>query len=194
MRRTEGVRGFSIDKEALEITPEGEKDNSQLMTYGAELHNMPSKRGEVYAAQWNRFIAGVWKWSSRERIADIVGITELGEAMKRKRIRWAASTYERGIEELRGMAEVILKSCLSQETIFRWPKGVRERTAELEGVTEGGVYTDGSRIEGQTAAATITRATFLGRYATVMDVEMLAIAMGWEIGNTVITDSQGAIG
>ena len=27
-----------------------------------------------------------------------------------------------------------------------------------------------------------------------MDAEMLAIAMGWEIGDTVITHSQGAIG
>ena len=45
-----------------------------------------------------------------------------------------------------------------------------------------------------TAVATITNATFLGRYATVMDAEMLAIAMGWELGKTVITDSQAAIG
>ena len=107
------------------------------------------------------------------------------------------SIFERGLEELRGVAGKILKSCLSQDTIFRWPKWSRERVAGLkvlEGVTEGGVYTDGSRIEGQTAAATITRAIFLGRYATVMDAEMLAIAMGWEIGATVITDSQGAIG
>ena len=56
------------------------------------------------------------------------------------------------------------------------------------------MYTDGSRIEGQTAAATITQAIFLGRYATVMDAELLAVAMGWEIGDTVITDSQSAIG
>ena len=59
---------------------------------------------------------------------------------------------------------------------------------------EGGVYTDGSRIERRTAAATITKAEYLGRYATVMDVEMLAIAMGWDLGHTVITDSQAAIG
>ena len=63
----------------------------------------------------------------------------------------------------------------------------------LEEIPEGAVYTDGSRLEGHTAAATITRATFLGRYTTVMDVEMLAIAMGWEIGDKVVTDSQAAI-
>ena len=38
------------------------------------------------------------------------------------------------------------------------------------------------------------KASFLGRYATVMDAEMLAIAVGWELGTTVLTDSQGAIG
>ena len=64
----------------------------------------------------------------------------------------------------------------------------------LEEIGEGGLYTDGSRIDGQIAAATITKAIFLGRYATVMDAEMLAIAMGWELGNKVITDSQAAIG
>ena len=35
---------------------------------------------------------------------------------------------------------------------------------------------------------------YLGRYATVMDAEMLAVAMGWELGDLVITDSQAAIG
>ena len=82
-------------------------------------------------------------------------------------------------------------------------------------MTEG-VYTDGSRVEGKTGAATIavffffflhihclyaalreatiTRAEYLGRYATVMDAELLAVAMGWEIGDTVITGSQAAIG
>ena len=56
------------------------------------------------------------------------------------------------------------------------------------------MFTDGSRPDGQTAAATITKATFLGRYATVTDAEMLAIAKGWTLGDTVITDSQAAIG
>lgn len=29
-----------------------------ILTYGAELHNTPSKKGEMYAAEWNRFITG----------------------------------------------------------------------------------------------------------------------------------------
>ena len=58
-----------------------------ILTYGAELHGEPSERGERYAAEWNRFIAGAWRGSSRERVADIVGIAELKQAMERKRIR-----------------------------------------------------------------------------------------------------------
>ena len=40
---------------------------------------------------------------------------------------------------------------------------------------------------------TITEFRYLGEYATVMDAEMLAIAMEWRIGRTVATDSQAAI-
>ena len=39
-------------------------------------------------------------------------------------------------------------------------------------------YTDGSRIEGYTAAAKNTESTFVVRYVMGMDAEMLAIAMG----------------
>ena len=46
---------------------------------------------------------------------------------------------------------------------------------------EGGVYTDGSRVDNKTAAATITRGQHLGRYVTVMDAELLGVAMGWEL-------------
>ena len=63
---------------------------SQLMailTYGAELHSKPSKKGELQAAEWNRIITGGWRGSSRERLADITGIVELREGMKRNRVR-----------------------------------------------------------------------------------------------------------
>lgn len=62
------------------------------------------------------------------------------------------------------------------------------------GIGGRGVYTDGSRLQAKTAATTITRVEYLGRYAKLMDAEMLAVAMGWELGDTVITDSQAAIG
>ena len=118
--------------------------------------------------------------------------------MERKRIRWAASIYNLGVTELRGVAERILRSSgIEGNTVFRWPVGTRDRLQHLEVVEntpERGVYTDGSRLDGRTAAATITSPTFVGRYATVMDAEMLAIAMGWQLGSAVSTDSQAVIG
>ena len=103
------------------------------------------------------------------------------------------------MEELQEVATKILRNHLEKDTVLRWPKRTRGRNQELEVLESaeaavGGTYTDGSRIEGRTAAATITRAEYLGRYAIVMDAEILAIAMGWELGDTVITDSQAAIG
>ena len=130
-------------------------------------------------------------------MADIAGIAELEEVMKRKRVRRAASKYARRVEELKEVPEHILTGCLEEDTILRWPRRTKDKIQQLEvlaEVTESGVDTDGSRIDGQAGAATITKATFLGRYATVMDAEVLAIAMGWELGDKVITDSQAAIG
>ena len=129
-------------------------------------------------------------------MSDIVGITELGEVMKRKRVRWAASVYHRGVTELKEVAENILSEHLEEDTGLRWPEGTKKKIQGLKVLesVEEGVYTDGSRIHGRTAAATITTAEYLGRYATVMDAELLAVAMRWELGDTVITDSQAAIG
>ena len=45
-----------------------------------------------------------------------------------------------------------------------------------------------------TAAATITVSKYLGRFATVMDAELLGVAMAWRLSETAITDSQAAIG
>lgn len=90
-----------------------------ILTHGAELHWKPSKKGELYAAEWNRFITGAWRGSSRERVACIAGIAGLEEAMRRKRIRWAASVYDRGVTELQGVAEKILRKHLEEDTIFK---------------------------------------------------------------------------
>ena len=77
----------------------------------------------MLASEWNRFITGRWRRSSRERVADIAGIAELSEAMRRKKILWAAGIYERGVEQLRQVTEKILQGCLDEDTIFRWPTG-----------------------------------------------------------------------
>lgn len=83
-------------------------------------------------------------------------------------------------------------------TVLRWMKGGRRRVdffRILDQETIGGVaYTDGNRMQGDTAAATIGSFEFLGRYATVMDAEPLGIAVGCRLSGTVATDSQAAIG
>ena len=60
--------------------------------------------------------------------------------------------------------------------------------------TEGAEFSDGGRREGQIAAATTRDTWYLGITATVMDAEMLGIAMRWSKSTKVCTDSQGAIG
>ena len=59
-------------------------------------------------------------------------------------------------------------------------RGNREEVTESGngGDDGGGVYTDGNSVDNNTAAATITKGEYLGRYATVMDVEMVGVPMG----------------
>ena len=105
---------------------------SQLMailTYGAEPHSKPSEQGRLLGAEWNRFVTGGWRGSSRERLAGIAGIAEV---MRNKRIGWAVSIYERGVEELRESAREIFKHCLEENTILRWPRESRDRIEHLE--------------------------------------------------------------
>ena len=86
-----------------------------ILTYGAVLYSVPTEKGKAMAAEWNRFITGGWRGSSRQRLADITGIMELEQAMERKRIWWAASIYERGVTELREVAQRILTGCGLEE-------------------------------------------------------------------------------
>ena len=52
-------------------------------------------------------------------------------------------------------------------------------------------YSDGSRVRGVAAGANTTSSEYLGRYAMVMDAEMLGIAISLEQGHeTVALDSQ----
>ena len=75
----------------------------------------------------------------------------------------------------------------------------RGGTEYITGVTvkeeyKGGEFSDGSRRDGHTAAATTKKGLYLGEVATVMDAEMLGVAMGWEKSKKVATDSQASIG
>ena len=56
----------------------------------------------------------------------------------------------------------------------------------------GVIFTDGSRREGHTAAATTKDTWYLVELATVMDAEISGIAIGWFRAQKVAADSQGA--
>ena len=128
-----------------------------------------------------------------ERMSHIVGIMKLGEAMKRKKSRWAASVYDRGVAELREVAQKILTENLEEGTELRLPEGRKNKIQSLCVVeaAQSGVYKARSRVDARTAAATSTWAEYLG---TAVGAGVLAVDIGQEIGDTAITDSQAAIG
>ena len=45
-------------------------------------------------------------------------------------------------------------------------------------------YSDGSRMEGVSAAVIRDQGRYLGEWSTIIDVEMLGIAIGWEVSPT----------
>ena len=57
--------------------------------------------------------------------------------------------------------------------------------------TESVTFSDGSRLNGHTAAAAIG---YVGQTETVMDTEMLGITMAWRYNQKAATDPPGAIG
>ena len=161
---------------------------------GAELHHTPWEEGERLVREMSRWAVGA---SSGERVEALTGIDQLQRQMLVKRVRWAASVYGRHIPILRKSVEGILKKHLDQDGLtWRWMKGGKER---IGGVTvveghERGEFSDGSSRYGHTAAATTTRGFYLGQVATVLDAEMLGVAMGWAQSKQVAPDSQAAIG
>jgi len=54
-------------------------------------------------------------------------------------------------------------------------------------------WTDGSRIDGRAAAATRTKAEYLGTMATVADTEELGVSLAWEGCDVVALDSKGVV-
>ena len=164
------------------------------LLYGAELHDTPWEEGERLLREMVRWITGAYRGSSAERLQSITGIEGLERQMLVKKVRWAASVYGRNIPILRKKAEEILKKHTEGEK--KWMIGEDRRITNVTVVedTEGAIYTDGSRRAGHTAAATTKDTWYLGETATVMDAEMLGVAMGWSKAKRVATDSQGAIG
>jgi len=77
------------------------------------------------------------------------------------RIRWAASVYERHLPMLREVVEPTTREWIEDDADLRWMEGVpRERRVRIEELDDGKVeeWTDGSRMEGSTTAATRTEA------------------------------------
>ena len=167
-----------------------------MLLYGAELHDTPWEEGARLVGEMSRWAVGGYRGSSRERIEALTGIVQLERQMVVKKVRWAGSVYGRHIPVLRRRAEGILREYLDEEVDLAWMTG---GTGCITGVTvekshNGGEYSDGSRRDRHTAAATTKKGFYLGQVATVMDAEMLGVAMGWEQSKKVATDSQAAIG
>ena len=128
----------------------------------------------------------------------LVGLGDLKDIMRNKRIRWAASVYARHLPELRAVAEPILRDALGEECRLRWMKGgdpgkrvqIQVRELAVEEVEE---WTDGSRMEGRVSGATREQGMYLGEWATVADGEKLGVLMAWRSKNIVALDSQGVI-
>ena len=57
-----------------------------ILTYGCELHHKPTSRDSADAAEYPRWVVGVWRGRRRDRVAGIGGISELEELMQRKRV------------------------------------------------------------------------------------------------------------
>ena len=75
---------------------------------------------------------------------------------------------------------------------FRSMEGEKGKIKNVED-PEGAAFSDGSKREGHTAAAATRDTRYLGTGATVMDAEMLGMAIGWSKSKQVATDSQGGI-
>jgi len=62
-----------------------------------------------------------------DKVGELCGIAELGEVMRNKRIRWAASVYGRHLSELSGVAEKILREVVEEDMELQ---GMRRRKRE----------------------------------------------------------------
>jgi len=170
-----------------------------ILTYGSHLHQELSEEAKRLARRFARWVAMGYKGSSENKIEDITGIGKLEVLTRIKRVRWAASVYARNEPELRPRAERILREELGgeEDVTLIWigdkeggPEVLRGEACQPKGTG----YTDGSRINGQAAAAMAEDSIFLGSLATVMDAELLAKAGAWEEGYTKVkSDSQAAI-
>lgn len=105
-----------------------------------------------------RWVTGAYRGSNTNRLHHLTGIDDLESQMHVKKIRWAASVYSSNILLLGTKAEGILKRKLGSEVDLQWMKAGVGRIGDVT-VTdylEGAEFSDGSRRDSHTAAATKT--------------------------------------
>ena len=78
-----------------------------ILTYGSECHPKPTEQMVRLSREWSRWVVGAWRGSNAGKVEDLSGIDKLEGAMRRKKIRWAASVYGRALSALRPIAEKI---------------------------------------------------------------------------------------
>jgi len=168
-----------------------------ILTYGCELHSTPSEQQQRLAYEIYRWIVGAYPGSRKDKVCGLTGLLDIGTVMRNKRVRWAASVLARHEQELREIAEPILRAALEEDTELRWMGKVdgRVRMLEIADLDEERVeeWTDGSRMEGRAAGATRTEGLYLGEWATVADAEEVGVMLAWENHSVVALDSQGVI-
>jgi len=168
-----------------------------ILTYGCELYPEPSEQQRRLANEMYRWVVGAYPGSRADKVQVLVGLSDVGSIMLRKRIRWAASVYGRHMPELREIAEPILRKALGDEGELRWmgKAGKERRLIEVEELVEERVeeWSDGSMIEGRAAGANRSEGLYLGEWATVADAEEVGVMLSWERYDVVALDSQGVI-
>lgn len=87
-----------------------------ILMYDSELYPHPTTPGKRMCKMGNGSLGG----SNEKKVAEIRGIRELEEAMRRKRTRWAASVYSHRLLELREVVGEILAENVDPDTILRW--------------------------------------------------------------------------
>jgi len=168
-----------------------------ILTYGCELHHEPSEQQRRLAYEIYRWTIGAYPGSRTDKVQCLVGLPAIEDIMRNKRTRWAASVLARPEDELRNIAEPILREVLEEDVELKWMRGVStaERTVVVSELVEDRVeeWSDGSRMEGRAAGATRSKEIYLGEWATVADAEEAGVMLAWEEHNTVALDSQGVI-
>jgi len=175
---------MTIKSRAVIVYKGGHRVVITILTYGCELYVEPSEQQRL-AAECQRWIIGAYMGSNRRKVEELTGVGEIGRVMMCKRIRWAASVYGRNIKVLREIAEPILREWVEEDAELRWmgERVIRgERTMRVVELDEGQVeeWSDGSRMDDRAAAATTTKAKYLGEMATIADAEELGVSLAWE--------------